>query len=253
MDIKTLHRELLELLTIFDAICKKNNIRYTLHGGSLLGAIREQGFIPWDDDADIAMTRSEFEKLTKVLKKDNEYYIYGDIKKQFRKKEDETFWIDIFICDYIGEKFSRKLKLSFLTMLDIMNRDKVSIRMSNLSQYSQKKQMIFKCLYFLGKMFPKKIKSNLYNNIAEYRWLGDKTMMHRSNDQYKGRKETFPKFWMEKFHDVPFEYTYLSVMDTYHEMLTKCYGKDYMIPVKDTRNQSVHDIVRASRDGEIKL
>lgn len=253
MDIEALHRALLELLIEFNTICKKNNIHYTLHGGSLLGAVREQGFIPWDDDADVAMTREEFEKLIKVLERNDDYYIYGDIKKQFRKKDDTAFWIDIFVCDYIGDKFSKKLKLSLLTILDIMSRDKTSIRLSNLSQYNRKKQIIFKCIYFSGKLLPKKIKSHLYNNIAKYRWLGNKTIMHRSNDQYKGRKETFPEYWMQSFHDVPFEDTTLSVMDAYHAMLTKCYGRDYMIPVRDTRNKSVHDIVRSSMDGENKL
>ena len=66
----------LELLIEFDRICRKNNIRYTLTGGTLLGAVRHGGFIPWDDDADVSMLRREYEKFKKVceIELDDKYY-----------------------------------------------------------------------------------------------------------------------------------------------------------------------------------
>ena len=59
-----------ELLCEFDRICRKNKIEYSLYAGTLLGAIRDNGFIPWDDDADIAITREEYEKFYQACKKD---------------------------------------------------------------------------------------------------------------------------------------------------------------------------------------
>ena len=61
---------LLTLLKEFDSICKKNNITYYLEGGSLLGAVRHKGFLPWDDDIDLCITRAEFKKLLAVIDKD---------------------------------------------------------------------------------------------------------------------------------------------------------------------------------------
>lgn len=60
---KKLWLVVLDLLSQFDSVCRKHNLRYFLFFGSLLGAIRHRGFIPWDDDIDIAMPREDYERL----------------------------------------------------------------------------------------------------------------------------------------------------------------------------------------------
>ena len=71
---------LLTLLKEFDAICKKHDITYYLEGGSLLGAVRHKGFLPWDDDIDLSITRDNFEKLLSIidqeLPENRELYCY---------------------------------------------------------------------------------------------------------------------------------------------------------------------------------
>ena len=65
-DAKELKQHLLQMLIVFDAFCKENGLRYYLSGGTLLGAVRHQGFIPWDDDIDVNMPRPDCEKLMEL-------------------------------------------------------------------------------------------------------------------------------------------------------------------------------------------
>lgn len=76
---------LLDMLLMFDDFCKENGIPYFLAGGSALGAVRHHGFIPWDDDIDLAMMRPDFERLEQLFGKQNNQlaeYRYSPVAKQ---------------------------------------------------------------------------------------------------------------------------------------------------------------------------
>lgn len=62
-----------EILEFFDAFCKENNIKYFLSNGTLLGAVKYKGFIPWDDDVDVLIPRADYDKMIKIFK-DTERY-----------------------------------------------------------------------------------------------------------------------------------------------------------------------------------
>ena len=66
--VRMLQMKLLEMLKDIDKVCQKHQIPYWMSGGSALGAVRHQGFIPWDDDMDIAMMREDYEAFQKVVK-----------------------------------------------------------------------------------------------------------------------------------------------------------------------------------------
>ena len=72
-----LQERLLLLLKELDTICKKHNITYYIDGGSAIGAIRHNGFIPWDDDIDVVMYRDEYEKFCSIAKVElrNQYFL----------------------------------------------------------------------------------------------------------------------------------------------------------------------------------
>ena len=73
-----LRKTILEILDEFIRICEENNLIYFLTGGTLLGAVRHKGFIPWDDDIDIGMPRNDYERFLDIFQKNIEtnYYVY---------------------------------------------------------------------------------------------------------------------------------------------------------------------------------
>ncbi|MDR0911864.1 MAG: LicD family protein [Methanobrevibacter sp.] len=107
----------LEILKFFDYICQKHDIQYWLDYGTLLGAIRHEGFIPWDDDLDVGVIRKDYDKLMEILPKEVERYgnlngklLVGTIKKpvdenvlfiQLRHYDKFLSCLDIFPYDYI--------------------------------------------------------------------------------------------------------------------------------------------------------
>lgn len=126
----------MEVINTVDDICKKNNIKYYLFSGTLLGAIRHGGYIPWDDDVDICMLRKDYQKFIKVAKSyaPEKYYIrnmhtdstYRDCFTRFSNSAElefnEEFWeyghgfistagIDVFPLDYIPSDIEYRDKI----------------------------------------------------------------------------------------------------------------------------------------------
>lgn len=104
-----------EILHIFDAICKQHEFTYWLYAGSLLGAIRHKGFIPWDDDTDVCMPRESYNRaleiFPKVCKENGLYFDiyqnkYAMVRIGFGYKHWQTgIWIDVFPTDdFFSEK-----------------------------------------------------------------------------------------------------------------------------------------------------
>lgn len=106
-----------ELLHIFDRLCAKYNLRYWLDGGTLLGAIRHKGFIPWDDDLDVMMPREDYDKVIPLMKNEMEKYgivvrwggYFDDMgymqRLAFAYRTVETgIWMDIFPADSLDSE-----------------------------------------------------------------------------------------------------------------------------------------------------
>ena len=239
-DINTVHDELLVLLKEFDRICKTNNINYSLHGGTLLGAIREHGFIPWDDDADIVLIRSEFDKLTSCLSKmdleDGYTYIKtGHSNKLLLKRPNKPLvCVDIIVCDYISSNsFIQKFKFAGLSFFKIFTRDVSSLKITKArGKYTGYKFLIICFICLLGMYFPKYLKEKMSDSFMT-KFKGDGKCLHRSNDQYIGMIKIMPNYIMDEYQYVDFEDTKLQVSKYFHEILVNCYGDDYMIPKKD--------------------
>ena len=132
-DLTRVHETNLKLLKEIDRICRKYKICYMLDAGTLLGAVRHQGFIPWDDDVDIAFTRSNYNAFLKVVRRElsdtmelvmpeelgdgNAFFDFTArvIYKKSRRHEDTEemqyyggklnhLWVDLFVIDELPQK-----------------------------------------------------------------------------------------------------------------------------------------------------
>ena len=77
-----LQDKLLQVLRGFDALCRENAIAYSLHGGTLLGAERHHGFIPWDDDLDVSIRREDYRRLERAVGENAAVYGMEEVLRQ---------------------------------------------------------------------------------------------------------------------------------------------------------------------------
>ncbi len=272
IEIKSVQNIQLEILLEFDRICRANNIKYCLFAGTLLGAIRHNGFIPWDDDIDVCMLREEYEKFLIVCKSNlsDKYFLqdYNSDKNypyQFAKlRKNNTLYvekglndigihqgifIDIFPFDNIKpDKLSGKIQRNLLNILRNINSCRSIAR--NYSAKSNLNKCLRMCIYYVLKLFPKNIMDRLSTKLAcvfndEQTELVGELSLSTTKDLYRRfsiKKSTFYdtiewEFEGYKF-PIPREYDYV---------LTKNYG-DYMMPPPPEKQKPHHGIIQISFD-----
>lgn len=275
---------ILEVLQVIDEICARNHITYYADGGTLLGAIRHHGFIPWDDDLDICLLRDEYKRLLAVLPgelppgfvaagmyADSKRLQQADNAAHLRVIADEEYWnfpsylarfhgfpyprigIDIFPIDYLsGDQEVLHLQVSIYHMIHFTIQNwELYIKEGLLEQQLQEIERV--CA----------VKLDRSTDLVHQLWLlADKVASQtRREDATEADNIAFMSSEQEIIHGrklewfaqairVPFECTTIPVPSGYEEMLTSMYG-DYMTPVKGTAN---HDYpFYQKQEAEMKL
>lgn len=238
---------MVEMLKEVDKICKKNNINYWLQSGTLLGAIRHGGFIPWDDDIDLGMMRDDFERFKKICLKDldNKYYLeINEVKnllegmpmkmryknsiyiEKWDKENDEKkgIFIDIFPFDKFSKnKMKRKIELfpKYLYQLKTMR----------IWSYNNSLKNIIKFLaILLMKLFPSQIIKKL--NVFFYK----KSLKKNENESVIGYGYGLTWRRVFNYNDIfplkikKFETDNFFVPNNYHKVLSEIYGNYLELP-----------------------
>lgn len=268
-ELEKLHSIILEMLVDISEICEKHNIDWSLSGGSMLGAVRHKGFIPWDDDADIFMTRENFEKFRKVfpgsyskkyglkLPGDKGYICnYPRIMKknthllsiQSNGKAQELF-IDIFILENTYDnkifRYIHGIECSALLFIDSAVRMRECRKF--ILQYGGKNKKLLHAVNLralFGTVFS-------FFSVEKWMKISDKCFSKVRNKSsrlvvcptgslhYFG--EIFQRDKLCKTVKVPFESAELRIPCGYRYYLNLRYGKNYMVmPPEDKRERHVY-------------
>lgn len=218
-----------ELLKKFSMWAEQNNVSYSLVDGSMLGAVRHGGFIPWDDDIDIIVKRDTYNEL--VAQKYNEYgfEIVNDLwLRRIRSLNTDAelsypATIDIFVLDKAPDsELARKIKLFLVYMIQGMMKKRLSLQKGNI--------VIKVCTFItwlLGLPFSYDLKFKWYGSISSL-WGGEK-YCHCCNTIYAYIHQSFDGDVMDSLVYLPFEDLMQPVMSKYDHWLTCRYG-DYMTP-----------------------
>ena len=252
---------LLEVVKKIDSICKKEEIQYWVNYGSLIGAIRHKGFIPWDDDFDIGMSRPDYEKFLKYCYNNKQSLYPFDIHNTHTQEncwynisrfcdnryvckfdkwagyDESGLFVDIYPYDGQGTKNDKyywfkkdKIRCYYLMMIGLSSskkfeKSKIFVK-TLIRMFFYPFAKMHKPVFYLKKM--EKIATKYSWNESDYVFC---TVWTSYKKMHFLKKEYF-----EDFIEVDFENLKVPVPKKYNDILTDYYG-DYMkLPPEEERN-----------------
>lgn len=247
-NINDLHKVQYEILVEFDRVCKKYNLTYFLAYGTLLGAVRENGFIPWDDDIDTLMPYSDYIKLKTIDPKEwrNPYFLQSyDTDKEYNhcfmklrnsnttliteefadKDINHGVDIDIYPLIHLADSIKDRKKQYRYTMAYMLLR------------YDEPPVNHGKIYYLGGKVLlsiiPKKLKNKLLNRfknqVIKYQKMNTRDS-YVVNGNIEVMRQVLKTKWFLSSKSIRFENSIFPVPIGFHQWLSKRYGKNYIQP-----------------------
>jgi lipopolysaccharide cholinephosphotransferase len=254
--MNSLQTNILYIAKQVDQLCKKHNINYFLIGGSALGAFRHKGFIPWDDDFDIALLPKDYEKLLKILKTElDSNFLYFELERtekwpfsyskvklnntlfienDFINNSHPGIFIDIFRLTYSRKDF-------FSRSFDFLLAKIVTVKALKKRGYKKSSWLKKILITTINILFPNFIIEFFFNKITKTEKSDNKLVSFLFGNS-KFSSSFFDKSLFADPIYFSFEnYQFLapSRIDTY---LLKCFGNGYMI-IPDKKNRKTHNPV----------
>ena len=260
-EIKDCSRNILDYL---DCVCKNNNLQYFLCGGTLLGAVRHKGFIPWDDDIDVMMPRKDYEKLFEVWPNNPNYkalchrntksfpYAYGKVIDTRTVKEEPIrkscrhigIDVDVFPIDNIPDNHEEAILFfeSIERWQALLNRHIITYGLST----NCLKTVAFNLFVFLmriGELLGIRTVDSIVSGFSKY------AQKYNSQDvaycgitviSHYGIKEKNPKIAFDGVINVRFEGKDYPAPIGYNQYLCQLYGNNYMEVPPIDKQQTHH-------------
>lgn len=246
----------LNILKVFIQFCNHYNIKYYLLGGTMLGAVRHQGFIPWDDDIDVGMLRADYEFF---LKRAPEFFpdyyfiqsVYSepDTPFSFTKIRDSrtTFiettvrdfkinhgiYIDVFPLDYYPESMKEQ-QLMDKKKRELTLRIRKNLYISDEYKGSFFKELEYSLVGMLLTIKYPKFKDAILERERLYTSVAESNMLINHSGAW-GKKELVPKSWYGDGVIAHFEGLEVIIPAHYDKWLTQVYGDYMLLPPEDKR------------------
>ncbi len=265
IDLQKIHRLQLDMLKEVKRICEKHGIPYFLMGGTLLGAVRHGGFIPWDDDLDVGMCRDDYFRFLEVADQElQSQYFIQDWKKEkhygfpyAKMMVKNTVWL---------EAVSRNVDISHGVYIDIVGfypiPDDENARKRVYKKHLLLRQMILARDGYEALSYKKGLKKALFmgtvlcSKCFRTEYLKGKYEQLLTSLPETGFSSYFPfgvpysykrgitkREWVEDLIPMKFEDDEFMVPRLYDEYLTYAYG-DYMTPPPEDKRMNYHGIVK---------
>ena len=254
---KKIQKVELEMLKEVDRICRKYKIIYELDGGTLLGAVRYGGFIPWDDDIDIRMLRKDYDKFCDVCQKefgekyfwqtyytDPEYrWEYGRVLKNNTKfvrndhemiKSRNGIFLDVFPCDSMPEKGITKL---------IFNLRSFIARKIGYSVVGARyeKNILKRGIYKMLALIPMRLVAREYDKLAQMYAEENTKYVRTIGWHWKQESKGYLRSWLTDYEEIKFEDMVAFAPKDTDGFLKYMYGDDYMTPPPIEKQVAHHD------------
>lgn len=257
---------MIELLEYFDRICRENNIKYSLIGGSLIGAIRHKGIIPWDDDIDVILTKKEYLKLIQILenKNDSRYKLLTinncrGYNFPFPKLVDKrTFVIEpsllnqikeygifIDIFSYSNTSNSEKVRIKDFKKIKLLN-SMMSRTKLDFKRYGFKQNFLRLNKNILSKIIGYRNIIKILNNIYSKYNNADTDYVVSNWPVYNINKEVQKSKNIIEYTDVEFENMKIMIFKNYDEILRNTFGNYMQLPPENQRK--AHGLIAYWRD-----
>lgn len=263
--LEKVHKLQLQLALQVKEICRKHELNYFLIAGTLLGAVRHQGFIPWDDDLDIGFLRKDYEKFIRIAEKELPPKVFlqtWDTDKNFglpfaklrlngtvyiekiasKTKGHKGIYIDIFPFDNVPGQFISRSRHSAVTyILKKLLAAKIGYKGSEKNNFAKK--AIYHAFQIISQALPQELlKFLLYKEITKYNRVSSDYIV-AIGGAYGYKKETIRAEWICNLKEVLFEKEEFLIPVDYHNYLSYFYG-DYMQPPPLHKRYNRHNITK---------
>ena len=238
--LHAVHADLLVLLADFVRVMEANGLPYSLMCGTLLGAVRHKGFIPWDDDIDLVLPRESYERFAALYPTQCAEGFYLDLTDTWvprvRKQGGEQLaFLDLFILDPLPDgKPARAWKLLRLKALQGMLKEHTDYR-----RFSLPRRVLLGATALLGKPFSRALKLRLYARLCR---VGSpaSARLHMANSAFHLLAMPFEKSDFKAPALAAFETLTVRIPQDAHSILVKLYGLGYMTPPPESERAPLH-------------